>query len=429
MKKVSIFTLGCKLNQYESQGMAERLNDQFLVAFNNEEADVYIINSCTVTAEAERKLRQLYRRLKKKSPGSLFVVVGCYSETSPNELKQLGFDLVMGVKQKRNIKEALLNLLGSNGSVHYHKAEYFRVSSSPEGRTRAYIGIEDGCLNRCTYCRIRLARGIRIESKPPELVVDEFTRLINAGFKEIVLTGINIGYYGYDRRTSLTELLSTLISIDGEWRIRLSSLDPRLINDELVELITSNPDRVAQHLHLSLQSGSDRVLSLMRRGYTRAKYISVVDAFRRVNPRFAFTTDVIVGFPGETEEDFKDTLEFVREVGFLKVHIFRFSPRPGTEAADMEGQLPGNVKKNRATILKKVAEESSKRYLMKHIGLESKVLIERKESGYSLGYDEYFIHHKISGIFPQDFVTVRTHEILESEAFSSAELHCKSVAI
>ncbi|MBO8166272.1 MAG: tRNA (N(6)-L-threonylcarbamoyladenosine(37)-C(2))-methylthiotransferase MtaB [Kosmotoga sp.] len=429
MKKVSIFTLGCKLNQYESQGMAEKLSDAFLVAFDDDNADIYIINSCTVTAEAERKLRQLYRRLKRRSPESIFTVVGCYSETSPNELKELGFDLVLGVKQKRNIKEEILRFSGKSEPAKAEASDntYFSVHTSPEGRTRAYIGIEDGCLNRCAYCRIRLARGSKIESKPLELVADEFLGLLKAGFKEIVLTGINIGYYGYDSDSTLVKLLKRLLSEDGSWRIRLSSLDPRLISPELIQLIAENSEKIAQHVHLSLQSGSDRVLKLMRRGYTRSEYKSIVNAFRKINPLFSFTTDVIVGFPGETEEDFKETLEFIRELEFLKIHIFRFSPRPGTEAAHMTHQIPGHIKKERALILKKVAEKSSRDYLKKQLGKESEVLIERCDGEYSFGYDEYFIQHKIPGCLPKDFVRVKTLEISETGAFSSAEFHCRSM--
>ncbi|OAA31852.1 2-methylthioadenine synthetase [Kosmotoga arenicorallina S304] len=430
MKKVSFFTFGCKLNQYESQGMAEKLHDEYKIAFDDDNADIYIINSCTVTAEAERKLRQLYRRLKKKSPKSNFVIVGCYSEVNPEELKELGFDLVLGVKQKVNIRAELSKLL--DGEARDKAAEilgqtYFSVSSSPEGRTRAYIGIEDGCLNHCAYCRIRLARGTRIDSKPVELIVNEFTDLLRAGFKEIVLTGINIGFYGFGSSTKLVELLKRLLAFEGNWRIRLSSLDPRLIDQELIQLITENPEKIAQHVHLSLQSGSDRVLKLMKRNYTKNKYRSIVNDFRRNNPRFSFTTDIIVGFPGETREDFLETLDFVRELEFLKIHVFRFSPRPGTEAAKMVDQVPGNIKKERALILKEIAERSSLSYLKKQLGRESLVLIERSDGKYSFGYDEYFIQHKVPGSLPKEFIRVRTSEIFESGAFSSAEFHCKSM--
>ena len=420
---VSFFTFGCKLNQYETEGMAELLQDDFKVAFNSEIADIFVINSCTVTAEAERKLRQLYRRLKIKNPGSKFVIVGCYSELSPEELKELGFDLILGVKDKLRIKEFL-----KGRSEATSKREYFQVTKGPYERTRAYIGIQDGCLHNCAYCRIRLARGNKIISKPPEVVVKELRELVERGFQEIVLTGINIGFYGFGEDYSLVDLLKRLIEVNGEWRLRLSSLDPRLISRELITFMTGNT-KIAQHVHLSLQSGSNRVLKLMNRCYSASKVEQIITLFRSKNKRFSFTTDIIVGFPGETDKDFAETLEFVRRNKFLKVHIFRFSPRPGTKAARMDNQISGNVKKERAVTLKKVSLETSRIYLEEHIGKVSTVLIERNDGKFSYGYDEFYIPHRVVGNIENGFVKAKISDLEELEAFSDVELSCRSVAV
>lgn len=420
---VSFFTFGCKLNQYETEGMAELLQNDFEIVFNSEIADIFVINSCTVTAEAERKLRQLYRRLKAKNPGSKFVIVGCYSELSAEELKRFGFDLILGVKDKLRIKEFL-----KGNTENVCVKDYFQVTKGPYGRTRAYIGIQDGCLNNCAYCRIRLARGNRIISKPPEIVAKELKTLVERGFQEIVLTGINIGFYGLEKGYSLIDLLKHLAKTEGEWRLRLSSLDPRLVSNELIEFITNNP-KIAQHVHLSLQSGSNKVLKSMNRNYTTKNIERIVAFFRSRNKRFSFTTDVIVGFPGETDADFSETLEFIRHIGFLKVHIFRFSPRPGTEAARMSNQIPGNTKKERADILKTIALEASKDYLKEHVGKLSTVLIEKNDGTFSYGYDEFYIPHRVTGNIESGFVKVQIGDIEELEAFSDVELSCRSVAV
>ncbi|MDK2953197.1 tRNA (N(6)-L-threonylcarbamoyladenosine(37)-C(2))-methylthiotransferase MtaB [Kosmotoga sp. DU53] len=420
---VSFFTFGCKLNQYETEGMAELLQNDFMVTFDSEIADIFVINSCTVTAEAERKLRQLYRRLKAKNPGSKFVIVGCYSELSAGELKDLGFDLILGIKDKLKIKEFL-----KENTENTCIKDYFQVTKGPYGRTRAYIGIQDGCLNNCSYCRIRLARGNKIISKPPEVVAEELKTLVEHGFQEIVLTGINIGFYGFGEGYSLISLLKQLVKIEGEWRLRLSSLDPRLVSNELITFMTDNP-KIAQHVHLSLQSGSDKVLKSMNRNYTTNDVEQIVALFRSRNNRFSFTTDVIVGFPGETDTDFVETLEFVKRIRFLKVHIFRFSPRPGTKAARMSNQISGNIKKERATVLKKVALEASKDYLNEHVGKESTVLIEKNDGIFSYGYDEFYIPHRVTGSIENGFVKVQIGGIEELEAFSDVELSCRSVAV
>ncbi len=421
-KTVSIYTFGCKMNQYESQAMAERLED-YEVSFSKEHADLFILNSCTVTSEAERKLRQLFRRLKGLNPNSKIIVAGCYSELSPNQLRKLGADEVIGVKEKTAIHRFVSKQLNRPDGVE--KGSFLTVTSSIEGRTRAFLGIEDGCLNHCSYCRIRLARGNKIISKPVDLVKREFSGLVERGYREVVLTGINIGYYGFDLDTSLAELLYELEKIRGDWRIRLGSIDPDTMNESFLELI-ANSSRLARHLHLSLQSGSDAVLRSMRRNYTVSEYLRAVERARSIDSRFAFTTDLITGFPEESDEDHRRTLRIIEEVNFLKVHVFRFSKRPGTEAAEMTGQIDSGVKKSRSVELMEEAVRSRASYLVKQIGRMNRVLIERSDSFCSHGFDEYYIPHRIAGKH-EGFVDAKIIELQSDEEGSDAELYCRSV--
>ncbi|HCO70123.1 MAG TPA: tRNA (N(6)-L-threonylcarbamoyladenosine(37)-C(2))-methylthiotransferase MtaB [Mesotoga infera] len=421
-KTVSIYTFGCKMNQYESQAMAERLED-YEVSFSKEYADLFILNSCTVTSEAERKLRQLFRRLKGLNPNAKIIIAGCYSELSPEQLRSLGADEVIGVREKTAIHKFVSKHLNRPDGVE--KGSFLTVTSSIEGRTRAFLGIEDGCLNRCSYCRIRLARGDKIISKPVDLVKREFRGLVERGYREIVLTGINIGYYGFDFDASLVELLYELEKIPGDWRIRLGSIDPDTMNDSFLELV-ANSSRMARHLHLSLQSGSDAVLRSMRRKYTISEYLRAVERAREIDSRFAFTTDLIAGFPGESDEDHRKTLRIIEDVGFLKVHVFRFSKRPGTEAAEMTGQIEPAVKKARSVELMEEAVRSRERYLEKQIGRMNRVLIERSDSSCSHGFDEYYIPHRIEGKH-DGFVNAKITELQSHEEGSDAELYCRSV--
>ncbi len=419
---VSIHTFGCKLNQYESQAMAENLG-KFEVSFSSESADLFIINSCTVTSEAERKLRQLLRRLKAKNPGSLFIVVGCYSELSPNDLKRLGVDVVLGVKEKRRIKSYVEHLLMEHSDDH--EQEFLTVTSSHEGRTRAYLAIEDGCINQCSYCRIRLARGSNIVSKPPELVRKEFEGLVRKGFKEIVLTGVNIGYYGFGEGHNLVDLLKELLKLPGDWRIRLGSVDPDTVDRHFLDLM-AREKRMTRHIHLSLQSGSDKILKSMKRNYTTRKYLAVVDEARSLDSRFSFTTDIIVGFPGEERRDFEETMSIIEEVGFLKSHVFRYSNRPGTEAAELKHQIRGEVKRERAKLVLEKAHNSRYLYLSRHIGKSNRVLIERVSSNWSSGYDEYYIPHRIAGTH-EGFVYSPVSNLEGCEEVSDVEFHFGSM--
>jgi threonylcarbamoyladenosine tRNA methylthiotransferase MtaB len=426
-KRVSIFTFGCKLNQYETEIMREKLSQKYDVSLDEKKADLFIVNTCTVTAEAERKTRQLIRSLKRENREASFIAVGCYSKLSPEDFQTLGFNYVGGVEEKRSIENIVEAVLNGEEPV-LRTEEYMTVKEGLANRTRAFLAVQDGCINNCAYCRIRLARGNRIKSKDRNLVLDEFRHLIENGYREIVLTGVNIGYYGFDRNDSLFELLKCLSTISGDWRLRLSSLDPRAMSDKLIHYI-ANHEKIAQHVHLSLQSGSNSVLERMRRYYTTKRYSAIVNKLRSRNERFSFTTDIIVGFPGETETEFEETCDFVRKMEFLKVHVFRFSPRPGTEAFSMKNKVSGTVKKNRSRVLREIAEKSSQCYLKAQEGKKSTVLVETTNDGFSMGYDEYYIQHRIKGVHTEGFVRVQMQKSERSGAFSNAELCCESVEV
>ncbi|MBB6062845.1 threonylcarbamoyladenosine tRNA methylthiotransferase MtaB [Thermosipho japonicus] len=396
--RVSVLTYGCKLNQYESELMAEKLENEGYIVVNEEvESDIFVINSCVVTNEATRKIKQQIRRLKRKFPGAKVVVTGCYSQLGFEELEKEGVDLVLGNNEKKYIDKYL-----RESGVFVDKAYWNRntledefVFSSLAERTRAFIKVQDGCTNTCSYCAIRFARGNRIRSKPVELVVSEVLRLVNKDYKEIVITGLNLGKFGKDIDSSLHELLRSLVKIKGDFRIRLSSINPEDLDEELINLIGTE-EKICNHLHIPLQSGSTDVLKNMRRNYTQDDYLRVVGSIRKIDPNFSITTDIMVGFPGESEKDFEETLKVVREVLFSKVHAFRYSDRPNTLASKMSKKVPGNVKKERVEVLEKVSTSVAKDYRKRLVGRKAKVLIESYKNKIYSGYDEYYVLHETS---------------------------------
>ncbi len=390
--KVSIITFGCKVNQYESEYIAEALERAgHVVVPKGVEADVYIVNSCAVTNTAERKVEHAIRNIKRRHPSAKVVLVGCYPHIGS---KIDVADLVLGNSEKKKIVDYI-----ERSGRFVEKAYWMSdgIVESVEGgygeRSRAYVKIEDGCDRRCTYCAIRIARGTKIRSKPVRDVVEEVKSLVRKGYREIVLTGINLGRYGYGEDFNLVDLLKEIEKMEGDFRIRLSSLNPEDVTPELVNAFRDF-ERLCPHLHLSLQSGSDRILEKMGRDYTIEDYLRIVDSLRNIDPDFSITTDIIVGFPGETESDFKMSLEIVEKVIFTKVHVFRFSPKRGTAAASMKEQVPGNVKKERSEILLDLAEKVSKMYRKGSIGKVRSVVIERKINGVALGHDEYYVLHE-----------------------------------
>ncbi len=397
-----IYTLGCKVNQYESEAIAEELERGGVrILPPSKICDAYIINTCTVTAESDRKARQFIRRAIKKNPDAHIVVTGCLAQCAPDSLSNMdGVDAVIGNTEKLRAAAEVLRLLEegtkqeetvvSVGDIERAPFEPMRIASF--GRTRAYVKIEDGCESRCTYCIIPSARG-KIRSKAPEDVLSEVTELTKNGCREVVLTGIETASYGKDLEgVNLGELLRQVNEIEGIGRVRLGSLDPSLIRPPFVEAIAPLAS-LTPHFHLSLQSGSSRILALMKRKYNREMALSAIRLLREKIPSVQFTTDVIVGFPSETEEDFQETVRFVREARFLMVHIFPYSKRRGTPAADMPNQVPAEVKRKRLHELEAVVTEIRQEILEEIVSSSPlrEVLFESFEDGYAYGHTADFL--------------------------------------
>lgn len=404
---VSFYTLGCKVNQYESQAMAELFAAAgYELAGADGEADVYVINSCTVTAESDRKTRQAVRRFKRLHPRSVVVLAGCmtqaYSETA-GDLPEA--DIVTGNKDHAGILKLLEEYFaGGERTVRvepHQSGEPFETAGITgfSERTRAVVKIEDGCDRFCSYCIIPYARG-RVRSKPLEELKTELTRLEAAGFAEIVLVGINLSAYGSDSGSSLVDAAALACSFEGIQRVRLGSLEPDLMTGETVTSLRSLT-KLCPHFHLSLQSGCDKTLRDMNRHYTTAQYKELCDTLRGAFQDCSITTDIMVGFPGETKEDFSESLGFVRQIGFEKVHVFPYSPRPGTKAAGMKPQIPKAVKEERARRMTAAAQEIRNQFLENQIGKVVEVLVEEHSPGGSArGYTPNYTPVQITGDAP-----------------------------
>ncbi|ACM23922.1 MULTISPECIES: tRNA (N(6)-L-threonylcarbamoyladenosine(37)-C(2))-methylthiotransferase MtaB [Thermotoga] len=420
MRTVRIETFGCKVNQYESEYMAEQLEKAGYTVLPAGEASYYIINSCVVTQEVEKKVKRLVKSIRRKNRDAKIILTGCFAQLFPEEAKKLPVNMVLGISEKKNIVDHLLSLNGEQKLVVSapDSPVYEKVKGSFEDRTRAYIKVEDGCDNGCTYCAIRFARGTKVRSKPLELFKEEFEKMVIKGYKEIVITGVNLGKYGKDIGTTLVDLLKIVEHVPGDYRVRLSSLNVEDITDELVEVFRDNP-RLCPHLHISVQSGSDRVLKRMGRRYSSSDFLKVVEKLRSINPDFSITTDIIVGFPGETDEDFLKTVKLLEEVEFSRVHIFRYSPRPGTPASTFSDAVPEHKKKERLNILKEKAKEVSHRYKRRMVNKKRRVLAEWYiAKGVLSGYDEYYVKHEFVGDGIGVFHNVRVKSLSEEGVIS-----------
>lgn len=367
-------TLGCKVNQYETQYVREGLAlAGYREAEEREAADLCVVNTCTVTAEGDAKSRQTIRQLAARNPLTRIVVMGCYATRSPEEVAALP-RVVEVVRDKRELPD----LLGRFGVVDVPTG-----ISRFDCRKRAYVKVQDGCLLRCSFCIIPHVRPT-LASRPAEHIIAEVERLVANGYREIILTGIHLGHYGVDLNAGrpkrewlrLSHLIERLLGLDGEFRIRLSSIEATEITRELIEMMAANPGRVCPHLHISLQSGSDRILRQMRRRWCSRRFVSRCELAKERLDRPAFTTDVIVGFPGETEIDFEATCRVVEEVGFMKLHVFPFSARRGTPAADFANQLPKHIKQDRARRLAEIESRQLAHYATSLIGRKLQVMVE-----------------------------------------------------
>ncbi len=413
---VGIYTLGCKVNQYESEAIAESFTSKgFLVQSPSLVLDVYVINTCTVTAESDRKARQFIRRAIHKNPNAFILVTGCFSQVAHEKVAGIaGVDYVCGNAAKLSVVDAAKKLLegGKKPSApeiaicppDAHGFEEMEISRFD--RTRAYVKIEDGCESRCTYCIIPTARGA-IRSKPAENVLCEVRRLTENGCREIVLTGIETASWGKDLgKQTLADLLCLVDQIPNVGRIRLGSLDPSLMKQSFVSRIASLSS-LAPHFHLSMQSGSDKILALMKRKYNTKMALEGIERLRAAIPDVQFTTDMIVGFPGETEEDFLETVEFAKKARFLMIHVFPYSKREGTPAATMTSQVPEEVKHARVKRLMEVAEEIRGEILAAMIGRCEDVLFETLDDTMVHGHTKSFVEVRV----PAEEICGQVHSV------------------
>ena len=381
--RIAIYTLGCKVNQYETQAMEQELaaRGHQLVDFE-QPADAYIINTCSVTAVSDKKSRQMIRRAKKMNPDAVVAACGCYVQTHTDEAAALGIDLIGGTGQRMEVLQQLLTAAEEkqtrvlvDDALHRHEFEILPAGGQ-QSRTRAMLKVEDGCRNFCTYCIIPFARG-PVRSLPLEAAARQTRQLAEEGYREVVLTGIEISSWGQDLpgEESLIDLLEAVSAAAGEMRVRLGSLEPRTITEDFCRR-ASALSNLCPHFHLSLQSGCDETLRRMNRRYDTERYDRSVALLRQYFPGMAITTDLIVGFPGETEEEFEKTLDFIRRCGFAQIHVFPYSIRPGTRAAAME-QVPKSVKEERAARAGAIAAALHEEYLQSCVGKTFPVLFEQ----------------------------------------------------
>lgn len=383
MKKVAFHTLGCKVNQYETEAMAElfKKNDYIIVDENNI-ADVYVINTCTITNLGDRKSRQFIRRAKNKNTDAVIAVVGCYAQTSPDEVMNIEeVDIVIGTKDRNRIVELTQQVEEDRKRVNIvtdimDQKEFEEMNIEDiEGKTRAFLKIQEGCNQYCSYCIIPYARG-PIRSRKLDNILFEVKKLANKGFKEVVLTGIHVASYGKDTgQMELIDVIERVHEVSGIERIRLSSIEPTIMTKAFMDRLIKLP-KVCDHFHLSLQSGSDTVLKRMNRKYTTEEYKKIVDLIKSYMPNVGITTDIIVGFPGETEEEFNATCRFVDEIGFSRIHVFPYSPRKGTPASKYKNQVNSDVKHYRSKKLIEIGEKNTNEFIRKFIGNTLDVLFE-----------------------------------------------------
>lgn len=385
MKKVAFCTLGCKVNQYESEAVSGIFeNAGYTIVDFNEKADVYVINTCTVTGISARKSRQMIRRAKSQNKDAIIVVMGCYSQTAPDEVSTIpGVNLIIGTRDRDRIIEYIKDIEAGRQQINVvgniMKAKDFEELhvEKYKDRTRAYLKIQEGCTQFCSYCIIPYARG-PIRSRDPQDVIKEVRKLADNGFLEIVLTGIHVASYGRDlKNTSLLDIICKIHEIEGIERIRLSSVEPTIITPEFVNTV-KNLKKLCPHYHISLQSGCNDTLKRMNRKYTTSEYKNVVDRLRNNIDDVSITTDVMVGFPGETDWEFEQTYKFLEEICFSKMHVFKFSPRKGTPAYSYGGQVPGKVKEDRSNRLIKLSRECALKFHRSFIGRVMPVLFEQE---------------------------------------------------
>ena len=426
-KKVAFISLGCKVNQYETNAMAQEfIKCGYEVVNHEEKADVYVVNTCTVTNIADRKSRQMLRRVKEINPKAILVACGCYVQVGREELNKMEeIDLIIGNNEKKNIVEIVENYIENSenefiSDVMQQKEFVEFGPTTYTEKTRAVIKVQDGCDRFCSYCIIPYARG-RVRSRKLENVITEAKQIVQKGYKEIIITGIHVASYGkdfkeseYGKNIGLIDLLEELNKIEGLKRIRLSSIEPKIITKEFVERL-SKLEKICDHFHLSLQSGCDETLKRMNRRYTTKEFEEGTQLLREKYPNAALTTDVIVGFPGETDEEFNKTYEFLEKIKFYKMHVFKYSQRKGTKAAVMPNQIDGNIKEQRSKKLIELSNKNEEWYNKQYIGKTVEVLFEEKEGKYFKGHTTNYIEvwAEADGNLEN---TIKNVEIINSES-------------
>ena len=398
-KKIAFVTLGCKVNQYESNAMAQKFIDNNYEICNIEDSpDIIIVNTCTVTNIADRKSRQLLRKVKEENPRAIVVACGCYVQVAKDKIDEIEeIDISIGNSEKKDIVQIVENYIYQKEKINnifdINKEKDFSEMGAVTytEKTRATIKIQDGCNNFCTYCLIPYARG-RVRSRKKENSIKEVEEVIQKGIQEIVITGIHIASYGleYEENYKLIDLLEDLNKIEGLKRIRLGSLEPSLITEEFTNRL-SKLDKICNHFHLSLQSGCDETLKRMNRKYTTEEFRKVAKRLRSYFKDANLTTDIIVGFPGETNEEFEKTYKFLEEIKFYKMHVFKYSPREGTVASKMSNQIDGNIKEERSQKLIELSDKNQDEYNKKYFSEPQEVLFEEQKDGIWTGYTTNYV--------------------------------------
>lgn len=405
--KVGIYTLGCKVNTYESEYVISLFKERgYQISSFDDVCDIYIINTCTVTNQSDSKSRKIIREAIRKNPSACIVAMGCYVESSKENLLD-GVTIYIGNKDKSKVvdlveeyfqnSKQIIRLYSDLGT----QFEDMEIKTF-EGRTRAFVKIQDGCENFCSYCIIPYVRG-KCRSKSFHKVIEEITTLVENGYQEIVLTGIHTGNYGRDLDTDFASLLRRIVEIPGLYRLRISSIEITELTDEVLEIIESYPV-IADHLHIPLQAGSDTILKLMNRKYNTNYFLEKITRIRKINPNISISTDVIVGFPGETDEFFQESYRFCEKIGFSKIHVFPYSIRCGTPASKFPNQIDGLKKKDRTKSLIALSNQLEKEYMSKFLNTEIEVLMEQTKDDYSYGHTSNYLSVKINGKYNSESI-------------------------
>ena len=405
MPSVGILSLGCKVNTYESEYIRNILEKRgYEIKDFSDKCDIYIINTCTVTNTSDTKSSKMLRRARKENPDAIIVAMGCFIESNKDNPIP-GIDIVIGNRDKDKVPDLIDEYLKNKEQIirlYKGRTDIFEdmyITNFP-GRTRAFVKIQDGCDNFCSYCIIPFVRG-KCRSKDKDKVIEEITALVNNGYKEVVLTGIHTGSYGRDLDISFADLLNEIIKIEGLKRLRISSIEATELNEDVLDILR-NSNIIVDHLHIPLQAGSNEILKSMNRKYDLKYFEDKIAEIRSIRPNISITTDIIVGFPGETEELFKETLNTVKRINFSKVHVFPYSERKGTKSERLPNKIPSNIKKDYVKRLIELSKDLEIEYASKFIGKELEILVEQTKDDFSYGHTSNYLNVKVKGKLPHN---------------------------